>query len=85
MQELFAPRACKCRALGVWVLGMKQPHPLRAWRDEHRLTQAAAAKLVRVHPLTWLKWEKGQHPPITKHLLALTRLTGIETGKLLGV
>lgn len=48
---------------------------IKKWRDEHKLTQAAAGALVGVTQPTWAKWEDGQVPP--EQCLPVHRATGI--------
>lgn len=38
------------------------PEALRQWRASHALTQAEAARLFNVHPVTYAKWEVGLIP-----------------------
>jgi len=39
------------------------PRFLKQLRLRHKLTQAAAAALVRVSPNTWARWERGEAKP----------------------
>ena len=39
------------------------PRSLKQLRLRHKLTQAAAAALVRVSPNTWARWERGEAKP----------------------
>jgi DNA-binding XRE family transcriptional regulator len=48
---------------------------IRKWRDEQKLTQAAAGALVGVTQPTWAKWEDGQVPP--EQCLAVHDATGL--------
>ena len=36
---------------------------LRAWRARHSITQASAAGLMDVTPVTWYRWETGLQEP----------------------
>jgi DNA-binding transcriptional regulator YdaS (Cro superfamily) len=48
---------------------------IKKWRDERKLTQAAAGALVGVTQPTWAKWEDGQVPP--EQCLTVHGATGI--------
>lgn len=39
------------------------PHYIKNLRKRLKLTQAAAAALVRVNPNTWARWERGESEP----------------------
>jgi transcriptional regulator with XRE-family HTH domain len=56
--------------------GMKQ-NPLRVWRDDHKLSQKHAAKLIGVPPMTLSRWERGDHFPHKKHWQLIEDATGI--------
>lgn len=60
---------------------MKQ-NPLKAWRDNHKLSQMQAAKLIGVPPMTLSRWERGDHFPHRKHWHLIEAATGIAASAL---
>lgn len=54
-----------------------EKHPLKAWRDDHGLSQEAAAEKLHVKPMTITRWERGSHLPNKKHWPKIEEATGI--------
>jgi transcriptional regulator with XRE-family HTH domain len=57
-------------------------HPLKAWRDDKRLSQEAVAEILRVKPMTVSRWERGSHLPNKKHWIDIEKATGIAPSQL---
>lgn len=55
---------------------MSKIHPLRAYREKHKLKLRDAAELFGVQPNTIWRWENGERRPDDKHLPKLAALTG---------
>jgi len=53
------------------------PALLRAWREKHQLSQAAAAERVGVRQNTWSDWEHDRKKPQIDQALALARECGV--------
>lgn len=49
---------------------------LKAWREEHDLSQKEAGALIGVSGPAWCEWESGGRSPV-EHRAALEVLTGI--------
>lgn len=52
-------------------------HPLKAWRDNRKLSQEALAELLRVKPMTLSRWERGTHLPNKKRWPRIEEVTQI--------
>lgn len=63
----------------------KQIHPLRSFRETHRLSQAEAAKQFGVSQITWSRLERGLHRPRRALALQLIRKTGVSVEVLMGL
>ena len=54
---------------------MTAPEALKAWRDDRKISQESAAKLVDVRAATWCDWENGKKDPRSDRAQDLERLT----------
>ena len=57
---------------------------IRAYRREHRLSQAAFGTLLGVSPQAVSKWELGMSCPDIALLPTLAKILGVSVGYLLG-
>ncbi len=59
------------------------PKAIKRLRERLKLTQTAAAALVRVTPNTWARWERGESQPRGLHQRrAITLLPRLACGKM---
>ncbi len=56
-------------------------HPLRQYRDENNLTQAALGEKLGVTGATVLRWESGERLPRRGQWALIKLRTGIEPGE----
>lgn len=59
-------------------------NPLKAWRDERKLSQVELGKLLGVDGMTISRWERGDHLPRKKHWQKIEEATGIAPSELIG-
>lgn len=59
-------------------------NPLKAWRDERKLTQPAAAELVEVDAMTFSRWERGENFPRKNKWPKIEEVTGITPSQMIG-
>ena len=59
-------------------------NPLKQWRDEKKLTQPEAAKLIEVDAMTFSRWERGENFPRKKNWPKIEEVTGIIPSQLIG-
>lgn len=57
-------------------------NPLKAWRDERKLSQVALGKLVGVDGMTISRWERGEHLPRKEQWAKIEEATGIAPSEL---
>jgi hypothetical protein len=55
-------------------------HPLRKWREERKLTQTAAGKLLGTSHVCFSRWERGAYMPHRRFWDVIERKTGIGAG-----
>lgn len=61
----------------MWLYARNMTHPLKAWRDDRKLSQEALADLFQVKTMTVSRWERGEHLPNKKHWAKIEEATGI--------
>ena len=59
-------------------------NPLKAWRDERKLSQVELGELLGVDGMTVSRWERGDHLPRKKHWAKIEAETGIAPSQLVG-
>ena len=59
-------------------------NPLKTWRDERKLSQDEAGRLVGVDAMTFSRWERGVHLPRKNLWPAIEQVTGIAPSELVG-
>ena len=57
---------------------------LKAWRQSHNVSQAAASSQINITQGMWAMLECGKAEPSTNTLVSVSRLTGISVDALLG-
>jgi len=57
-------------------------HPLKSYRDNHGLSQAALGERIGVDRITVWRWENGKRQPSPAQCKLLTEATGIPARKL---
>ena len=57
---------------------------LKAWRQSHNVSQAAASSQINITQGMWAMLECGKAEPSTDTLVSVSRLTGISVDALLG-
>jgi transcriptional regulator with XRE-family HTH domain len=64
---------------------MADSHPLKKYRDAHKITQVALAKELGVTNVTVWRWENGRRTPRLEDARNIARVTGLSAAELLGL